>query len=148
MTENCRFVLDGGRYVIDLLNPANSGKAYCHEGDPEDDIYLRERVLMALLDKRLAKLIHDGQPKLKEWRDGKEYQPYNHDQHAVWWAILSAILASHLNTFDPKLSVQHKFDGTLKRKRSACRIIPRSRFLGMMSNVCCAIYMATCRVRQ
>src|SRR5215208_4507098 len=84
MTENCRFVLDGGRYVIDLLNPANSGKTYCHEGDPEDDIYLRERVLMALLDKRLAKLIHDGQPKVKDWRDGKEYQPYNHDQHAVW----------------------------------------------------------------
>ena len=69
-----------GRYVIDLPNPANSGKAYCHQGDPEDDIYLRERVLMALLDKRLAKLIHDGQPKLKDWRDGKEYQPYNHDQ--------------------------------------------------------------------
>ena len=32
--------------VIDLLNPANSGKGYCHEGDPEDDEHLRERVLM------------------------------------------------------------------------------------------------------
>jgi hypothetical protein len=117
MTENCRFVLDGGRYVIDLLNPANSGKGYCHEGEPENDIYLRERVLMVLLGERLQKLIYDGQPKLKHWRTGKEYQPYNHDRHAVWWAILSAILASHLNTFDPKLSVQHKFDGTLKRKK-------------------------------
>jgi len=117
MTRNCRFVLDGERNIIDLLNPANSGKGYCHEGDPENDIYLRERVLMVLLGERLEKLIYDGQPKLKHWRTGKEYQPYNHDQHAVWWAILSAILASHLNTFDPKLSVQHKFDGTLKRKK-------------------------------
>ena len=117
MTENCRFALDGGRYVIDLLNPANSGKGYCHEGDPEDDIYLRERVLMVLLDERLAKLMHDGQPKLKDWRNGKEYQPHNHDRHAVSWAILRAIHASHLNTFNPKLSVQHKFDGTLKHKK-------------------------------
>jgi hypothetical protein len=38
MTENCRFVLDGGRYVIDLLNPANSGKAYCHQGGRKHDI--------------------------------------------------------------------------------------------------------------
>jgi len=117
MTENCRFVLDGGRYVIDLLNPANSGKAYCHQGNPEDDIYLRERVLMVVLGERLEKLIHDGQPKLKDWRSGKEYQPYNHDRLAVGSAILSAILASHLNTFNPKLAVQHKFDGTLKREK-------------------------------
>ena len=45
MTTNCRFALDEKRSVIDTLNPANSGKAYCHEGDPEDDKYLRERYL-------------------------------------------------------------------------------------------------------
>jgi hypothetical protein len=43
MSINCRFALDEKRYVIDQLNPANSGKGYCHEGDLEDDIYLRER---------------------------------------------------------------------------------------------------------
>jgi hypothetical protein len=31
--------------------------------------------------------------------------------------MLSAIRASHLNTFDPALSVQHKFDGKLKRQK-------------------------------
>jgi hypothetical protein len=32
MITNCRFALDEKRYVIDRLNPANSGKGYCHEG--------------------------------------------------------------------------------------------------------------------
>ena len=49
MITNCRFALDEKRNVIDLLNPANSGKGYCHEGDPEDDRHLRERVLMVRL---------------------------------------------------------------------------------------------------
>ena len=114
MTENCRFVLDGGRYVIDLLNPANSGKGYCHEGDPENDIYLRERVLMVLLGERLDKLIYDGQPKLKHWRTGKAVQP-RPPRGLVRYPRRYPCL--HLNTFDPKLSVQHKFDGTLKRKK-------------------------------
>ena len=64
----------------------------------------------------MEKLIHDGKPKQKD-HFGKEYQPFSEDRHAVCWAVLSAINASHLNTFDPKLSVQHKFDGTLKRKK-------------------------------
>jgi hypothetical protein len=57
MITNCRFALDEKRYVIDLLNPANSGKGYCHEGNPEDDSYLRERVLMVRLSEMLDKLI-------------------------------------------------------------------------------------------
>jgi hypothetical protein len=34
-----------------------------------------------------------------------------------FWAMLDTIKASHLNTFDPALSVQHKFDGKLKRQK-------------------------------
>jgi hypothetical protein len=36
---------------------------------------------------------------------------------AIWWVTLYTIKASHLNTFDPALSVQHKFDGKLKRQK-------------------------------
>src|SRR5215831_8009608 len=46
MSSNCRFALDEKRYVIDAVNVVNSGKGYCHEGAPEDDKYLRERVLI------------------------------------------------------------------------------------------------------
>ena len=35
MSNNRRFTLDEKRHVIDAVNPANSGKGYCHEGDPE-----------------------------------------------------------------------------------------------------------------
>ena len=34
MSINCRFALDERRNVIDAVNVANSGEAYCHEGDP------------------------------------------------------------------------------------------------------------------
>ena len=57
MSNNRRFALDEKRYVIDAVNPANSGKGYCHEGDPEDDRHLRERVLMVRLGELLDKLI-------------------------------------------------------------------------------------------
>jgi hypothetical protein len=39
----------------------------------------------------------------------------------MWWAMLDTIKASHLNTFDPALSVQHKFDGRLKRQKKHTR---------------------------
>jgi hypothetical protein len=57
MSINCRFALDEKRNVIDAVNVANSGKAYCHEGDPEDDKYLRERVLIIRLSGMIEKLI-------------------------------------------------------------------------------------------
>ena len=65
MSTNCRFALDQKRYVIDSVNPANSGKGYCHEGAPEDDKYLRERVLMIRLSEMLKKLIINLRPRQK-----------------------------------------------------------------------------------
>ena len=62
MSTNCRFVLDETRNVIDKVNVANSGKGYCHEGDPEDDKHLRLRILMVLLGKLVDKLIINLRP--------------------------------------------------------------------------------------
>jgi hypothetical protein len=117
---NCRFALDEERCVIDLLNPANPGKGYCHEGDPEDDSHLRERVLMVRLGEVLDKLIIDLRP-MQKLPSGEEYKPHNEERFAIWWAMLDTIKASHLNTFDPALSVQHKFDGKLKSQKKHTR---------------------------
>jgi len=115
MSANCRFALDEKRYVIDAVNVANSGKGYCHEGDPEDDKYLRERVLMVRLGEMLKKLIINLRP-MKKLPSGEEYEPHNEESSDIWWAIVDTINASHLNTFDPALSIQHKFNGKLNRQ--------------------------------
>jgi hypothetical protein len=106
MTTNQRFVLDENRYVIDKLNPG-AREGYCHEGDPEDDIHLRERVLMVRLGELLSVLITPTEPTKKD-RFGDKYQPFNEERHAIWRALLGAIHASYLTMLDPALSVQHK----------------------------------------
>src|SRR5262249_46004532 len=116
MSANCRFALDEKRYVIDAVNVANSGKGYCHEGDPEDDRYLRERVLMIHLSEMIDKLIINLRP-VQKLPSGKQYKPHNEESFAIWVAILDATRASHLNTFDPALSIQHKFNGKLRRQK-------------------------------
>jgi hypothetical protein len=102
-----RFTLDERRYVIDLVNADNSGKGYCHEGAPEDDKYLRERVLQARLHEMLEKLIINLRP-MQILPSGEEYKPQNEETFLIWWAsarsLLGTIAASHLNTFDPALS--------------------------------------------
>jgi hypothetical protein len=108
-----RFALDEKGYVIDAVNPANSGKYYCHEEDPGDR-HLRERILMGRLFEMSGLLIINLRPTTK-YPSG-EYQPANEEGHAISMAILAAIRASHLNTLDPKLSIQSRFDGTLKRQ--------------------------------
>jgi hypothetical protein len=113
MSVNCRFALDENLNIIDAVNVANSGKAHCFQGDPQDDKYLRERVLMVRLSEILNKLIINLRPMQKS-RSGEEYQPRNEESFAIWRTMLDTIRASHLNTFDPVLSIQHKFDGKLK----------------------------------
>ena len=74
MSVNCRFALDEKRNVIDAVNVANSGKAYCHKGDPEDDKYLRERVLIIRLSGMIDKLIINLRP-MQKLPSGEEYKP-------------------------------------------------------------------------
>ena len=116
MSVNCRFALDEKRYVIDAVNVANSGKGYCHEGEPEDDKYLRERVFMNRLDGMIEKLIINLRP-MQKLPSGEEYKPFNEETFPIKSVVLNTIRASHLNTFDPTMSVQHKFDGKLRRQK-------------------------------
>jgi hypothetical protein len=116
MSSNCRFTLDERRYVIDAVNADNSRKVYYFEGAPEDDKHLRERVLWIRLAEILKKLIMNLGPTQK-LPSGEEYKPHNEACSAISWALLETIAASHLNTFDPVLSIQHKFDGKLKSQK-------------------------------
>jgi len=101
MTANQRFSLTEDRRVIDRLNPRNNRKAWCHEGDQEHDLRLREIVLFARLQDLVESLIVN----LPE------------ERHSISWALYYAIMASHLNTLDVALSLQHKFDGQLRREK-------------------------------
>src|SRR5262249_47288997 len=123
MTTNCRFALDEKRYVIDLHNPANSGKGYCNiavalpEGHPADDKHLRELILRIHLSKMIDKLILNSRPVQKPFAPRNVSFTVWKESFALWGPMLATIKASHLITFDPALSVQHKFDGKLKRQK-------------------------------
>jgi hypothetical protein len=115
MTTNHRFFLNEARDVIDVQNPANDRKGRCHEGDPEDEGHVRECVLEVRLGEVLSALIIPAEP-MKKLPSGEEYQ-INEEAPFISWALLDAIRASHLNSLDPLLSTQHKFDGILKREK-------------------------------
>jgi hypothetical protein len=115
MNANQRFVLNENSDVIDMLNPANRVSGH-DKNAPEDDRHLRERVLRKRLSDFTEKLIINLRPTQKDWL-GEEHQPFNKECFAIWWAVFLAIKASHLNSVDPAMSMQHRFGGTLKREK-------------------------------
>jgi hypothetical protein len=119
--QNCdgalqeRFVLDEKRNVIDKLNPTGR-KAYCFKDSPEDQIDLRERTLLVRLGELVDDLINVEPEQTDRW--GNTRRPFNNEAHAIWHAIYCAIIASRLNALEPAVSLQNRFDGTLKRQKA------------------------------
>jgi hypothetical protein len=116
MNTNRRFILDEGSRIIDSLNPANSGKGYCHDDSRQDDGRLRESVLMVRLGEIVDKLIINFRS-VKKTFDGQEYQPRNVESRSIVLAVFNAVRASHLNSFEPAISIEHRFGGTLIRQK-------------------------------
>ena len=77
---------------------------------------LRERVLWIRLADLVEDLITNINP-IEKLPDGREYQPRCAERHSISWALYNAIKASHLNTLDVALSIQHRGGGELKREK-------------------------------
>src|SRR6516225_9065926 len=112
-----RFYLHEDNRIMDALNPTNNEKAEWFEecGRQKNEQSFRD----LLLWRRLGTLVHDLiiNTNRKESHSGREYQPICQEAHTIWRALHRTIIASHLNTLDVALSVQHKFDGKLKREQ-------------------------------
>lgn len=115
-----RFVINEEGDIIDTLNPANSGKGQCCADGPQDERYLREIVLQRSLRDLLSKLIINPRP-MQKLPNGQEYQPCNEESEAISWPVFQTIRASHLNSCDPAMSIQNRFDGTLKRQKKGMK---------------------------
>jgi hypothetical protein len=55
MTICPRFILGENNDIIDTINPANTGKAYTVDGEPNDERHLREIVLAGNPDPELLR---------------------------------------------------------------------------------------------
>jgi hypothetical protein len=115
MTTTQRFSFNDNGYIIDRLNPAAT-PVYCHEGHQKDDMHLREQVLWIRLADLVEDLITNINP-IEKLPDGREYQRWCAERHSISWALYNAITASHLNTLDVALSIQHVGGGELKREK-------------------------------
>jgi hypothetical protein len=83
--------------------------------EPYDETNLRHSVLMMRLRDILDKLIIN--PTMQEHPGGEVDQL----RHTIGWAILNVIRASHLDTFDPALSIQHKSDDKIRRQKEGAQ---------------------------
>jgi hypothetical protein len=113
---NHRFSVNEDGHIFDVLNPANDGRGHYFDDDPKDEMHLRECVLRRRMSHLVDDLIINNNP-TEDLPTGDKYQPYCEVRHTIWWAIFMAIRASHLNTLDVGLSLQHRFSGELKREK-------------------------------
>jgi hypothetical protein len=112
MQTNHRFFFKDNDHIVDELNPIH--EAYGFQDD--DEMYLRERVLCSRLHDLVDSLILNNNP-MARLLNGEEFQPHCKESRSISWSLYKAIKASHLNTFDVALSIQHRFNGELKREK-------------------------------
>ena len=114
--QSRRFFLNDEGNIVDKLNPARDPVYNPVACDPDDEPSLRERVLFKRLYNLVDDLIINPQPEFTS-HDGAQYKPYNEEAGSIMSAIYYAILASILNTQNPALSFENRFDGNLKRNK-------------------------------
>ena len=108
MDANIRFTVDENRFVTDSINPTNSGKWRAAE-DIFSDKDLRDCILTGRLLEMTSMFTINRRP-------DTDKPTINHSTmlHLI---LLQAMRTSHLNTFDPLISVQQKFHGRLKSEK-------------------------------
>jgi hypothetical protein len=114
VTEHQRFSIDENSYLVDRLNPANSGKVkFFHSFEEVDDEKcLREKLLYSFLEDLVGHLIVNTNPTVKLTGD-----EYREERHTISRALYTAVQASHLNTLDIAQTCEHRFGDELKRKK-------------------------------
>jgi hypothetical protein len=111
-----RFAFDESYNIIDKLNPT-AKYSYCRfEEDPADNQRrLREVVLWRRLDDLVDDLILNLEPERMNYH-GSEHDP-RRDAQRLGYALYELICASALNTLDPSIAIQNRFNGNLRRQK-------------------------------
>jgi hypothetical protein len=110
MNTNIRFTIDENGFVIDSINPTNSGRWQPAQDNSDADKDLRDCILLNRLWPMTGKFIANLRPFYKN-------QPTDNQRSSLYLIVIKTIRTSHLNTFDPLISVQQKFDGRLKDQK-------------------------------
>jgi hypothetical protein len=112
-----RFAFDKSYNIIDKLNPTGPKYSYCRlEEDPvEDQRCLREVILWRRLDDLVDDLILNLKPERTNYH-GSEHDP-RRDAQRLGYALYELICASALNTLDPTIAVQNRFNGNLRGQK-------------------------------
>jgi len=115
-----RFGVNEDYDVIDRLHPKGPRGDFLPEfGDHKDQRSLREKILWQRLGALVDDLIINLEPEQTS-HDGDKYQPWNEKEVSpIWSALHAAICASVLNTLEPSIAIQNRFDGTLGRKKKS-----------------------------
>ena len=117
MTIVQRFYLNEHDRVIDKLSTIDNTEVVWWDTDaPKGETCLRECVL----GRRLSCLVNDlivDSATTKTYSTAKDGQALTSERYSLWSTLRSAIGASHLNTIDIALSLQHTFAGELKREK-------------------------------
>jgi hypothetical protein len=112
-----RFVFDEEYNIIDKLNQTAPMYPYCRleEHPTQDQRTLREVVLWRRLDDLVSGLILNLEPE----RTKVHGDEHNHRQDAqkLGYVLYELVCASALNTLDPSIAIQARFDGNLSGQK-------------------------------
>jgi len=125
-----RFSVNEDNDIIDKLHPTGLRGNFLPEfGDRNDQRSLREKVLWQRLGTLVGDLTINLEPE-RTSHDGEKYQPWNEKEvYPIWGALQAAICASALNTLEPSIAIQNRFNGTLRcEKRSLQQVTSLSLF--------------------
>ncbi len=112
--KNHRFVLDSEEYVVDTSNSNPRVSHYCVYDTSEKA--LRESVLIHRLNEFVDKLLVNNNPVKQNPYGGSSYRDTCPENFSLTHIIYYAVKASHLNIRDIAASLEHKFDGKLRRE--------------------------------
>jgi hypothetical protein len=87
----------------------------------ENQSYLRKKNLEIGLSNLIDNLMFDPKVEQPLFSEKRKYRKAIEKRNSIWTAICNLIEASHLNSLDPAVPIQNKFNGKLKTKKKGLR---------------------------